>query len=220
MAFFISSLLYQSSGVSALFIALTPVATMIYAHFLLPDDRMNLRKTAGAAISFAGVGLLLATGETGLAETRWEGFVLVLLGVAANGFGTVHVRRFLANESSLDVTSVRLVAATVILAPLAWALAGWDFSRLEPSGWLALIYGGIPGTLFGFLVYSHAAARYGPSKATQSEFLVPVVAVTGGSVFLDERLTAIVVAGMVLALIGIYVAPPPRQPQPERQAQP
>jgi len=189
-----------------LIITLTPVVATIYAHFLLTDDRLNARKLVGAAISFAGVGLLLATGETGLAEARWEGFVLVLIGVAANGFGIVHIRKHLSGQNSLDITSVRLLVATLITVPLAWLTVGFDFSRVEWSGVLALVYGAVPGTLLGFLLYSSVASRFGPSKATQTEYLVPVVAVAAGVVFLGERLTGIVAAGAVLALTGVFVA--------------
>ena len=92
MMSFVSALQFQSSGVTALFITLTPISAMIYSHFRLGDDPLNRRKIAGGLLSFAGVGLLLAAGETGLQETRWEGFVLVLIGVASNGFGISHVR--------------------------------------------------------------------------------------------------------------------------------
>lgn len=205
MVFFITALQYQSSGVTALFITLTPIAAMIYAHFLLPDDRMTARKVIGAVVSFAGVGLLLATGETGLGQTRWEGFVLVLIGVASNGFGIVHVRKHLSGQRTLDITSVRLLVATVITVPLAALTVGFDLSNIQFSGGLALLYG-VFGALFGFLIYSLVASRFGPTKATQTEYLVPVVTVITGAVFLDERVTWIVIAGMVLAIAGIVMA--------------
>ena len=72
---------------------------------------MTTRKALGALLSFAGVALLLVTGETGLGETNWEGFVLVLIGVASNGFGTSHVRKYLSGQRSLDIAAVRLTAA-------------------------------------------------------------------------------------------------------------
>lgn len=206
MVCFVSALQYQSSGVTALFVTLTPISAMIYAHFLLPDERMTMTRLVGALVSFAGVGLLLATGETGLGEPRWEGFALVLAGVAANGFGIVHVRRFLSNAESLDITSVRLVAASVVTVPIALAVNGLDLSGLKWSGVLALVYGVLPGTLLGFFLYSFLVARHGPSKATQTEFIVPVVTVVTGAIFLHERVSLVVVACMVAVFAGISIA--------------
>lgn len=206
MMFFVSSLQFQSSGVTALFITLTPIAAMIYAHFRLPDDRMTTRKVLGALLSFAGVGLLLVTGETGLGETRWEGFLLVLVGVAANGFGITHLRKHLRDEGTLEITTVRLTAAAVLTVPIAALFVGFDFSEVRASGILALIYGTLPGTLFGFIIYSFVVARFGAAKGTQTEYLVPIIAALTGAVFLGERITPIMVVGMVVVFAGIAVA--------------
>ena len=206
MMTFISALRYQSSGVTALFITLTPISAMLFAHFRLPDDRMTARKVLGAMVSFLGVGVLLVSGETGLGETRWEGFVLVLAGVAANGFGIVHVRKYLREVSSLDIAAVRLTAAAVVTALVAGLLGGYDLRRVGWSGVVALIYGALPGTLLGFMLYSFVAARFGPVKATQVEYLVPVVAVAAGAIFLDEHVTLVMIVGMVTVFAGIAVA--------------
>jgi len=206
MMLFVSSLQYQSSGVTALFITLTPISAMIYSHFRLADDRLTGRKIAGAALSFAGVGLLLATGETGLAETRWEGFFLVLAGVASHGFGIVHLRKHLSDERSLDVTAVRLTTAAAVTVPIAAVFRGFDLGAVEWSGILALVYGILPGTLLGFILYSYVVARFGATKGTQTEYLVPVVAAVTGWLFLDERITFVMVAGMAIVFAGITLA--------------
>jgi drug/metabolite transporter (DMT)-like permease len=219
MLTFVTALQYQSSGVTALFVTLTPISAMIYAHFRLPDERMTTRRMAGALVSFAGVGLLLATGETGLGETHWEGFALVLFGVAANGFGIVHVRKYLSNEKTLDITAVRLVAASLVAIPLAWIVDGYDLSRVQWSGVLAVIYAAVPGALFGFSLYSFLVARFGPSKATQTEYLVPVVTVVIGAILLREHVSPIVIAGMATVFAGIAIATWRRSiPQPPQMA--
>ena len=212
MIFFVSALQYQSSGVTALFISLTPVSAMIYAHFRIADDRMTRRKAAGALLSFAGVALLLVTGETGLGETRWEGFVLVLIGVASNGFGISHVRKYLSGQRSLDIATVRLTAAAGFTVPFTAIAYGFDYSAVEWSGVLALVYGVLPGTLLAFSLYSFVVARFGATKGTQVEYLVPVVAALTGWIFLDERITIVMVAGMAIVFAGIAVATVRRSP--------
>ena len=212
MVFYISSLQYQSSGVTALFISLTPISAMIYGHFRLSDDRMTVRKIIGSVVSFGGVGLLLATGETGLGEARWEGFVFVLIGVAAAGYGIAHVRKYLSSERSLDIVTVRLLVASVVTIPFAFIPDGLDLSRIQWSGVAALAYGAVGGTLLGFLLYSFVGARFGPTKATQTEFLVPVITVVTGAIFLAEQVSIIVITGMVTALAGIAIATWRRSP--------
>ncbi|MFP4114877.1 MAG: DMT family transporter [Spirochaetota bacterium] len=210
MICFISALQYQSAGVTALFITLTPISSMIFAHLRLPDDRLTRWKVVGAIISFAGVGLLVVTGETGLQETQWAGFLLVLVGVASNGFGIVHVRKYLHDASSLDIAAVRLTTAAAIAITIS-AFIGFDFTAVRVSGVLALVYGAVPGTLLGFILYSYVVARFGATKGTQVEYLVPVFATVTGRLFLDERITGVMITGMVVVFAGIAVATLPHR---------
>ena len=206
MVFFISGLQYQSSGVTSLIIMLTPIVAMFFSHFRLQDDRITVQKVAGAIVSFSGVGLLLATGETGLGEAHWEGFVLTLIGVPAAAYGIVHVRKYLSDQDPLEITAVRLSTAAVLVLPLGFIVDGFDLSRVQLGGGIAILYGAIAGGLLGFLLYSYVTARFGASKATQTEYLVPIVATVTGAIFLGEQVSFIVVAGMVIALGGIIIA--------------
>ncbi|MFP4376110.1 MAG: DMT family transporter [Spirochaetales bacterium] len=206
MLCFVSALLFQSSGVTALMITLVPVAAMLYGHVRLEDDPLTPRKILGAVVSFAGVGLLLITGQTGVDGSRWEGFALVMVGVASAGYGIVHLRKHLRDERSLDLAAVRLTAATAVTVPVALFVGGYDLAAVEWSGIAALIYGVLPGTLFGFVLYSYLVARFGPSKATQSEYVVPVIATITGAIFLEERVTIITILGMITVFAGIAIA--------------
>src|SRR5690606_21083720 len=64
---YISSLQYQSAGVTALLITVAPALTVLLAHFLLPDERLTWRKAAGIGLALAGAALLVIRGESGLA---------------------------------------------------------------------------------------------------------------------------------------------------------
>jgi drug/metabolite transporter (DMT)-like permease len=214
MMMFVSALRYQSAGVTALFISVTPVAAMIFAHFRLPDDRLTTRKVLGAIISFAGVSLLLATGETGLGETHWEGFVLIAIGVASNAFGIVHLRKHLVGERSLEISAVRLLIGAIATVPFAAAFSGYDLSAVRWTGIVALSYGVILGTLVAFLIYTFVSVRFGPVKATQQEYLVPVFAVITGALFLEEQVSLVMVFGMIGVITGIAIATSPGRARP------
>jgi len=64
MASFISSLNYQSSGVSSLLITLNVAMTVLLAALFLSDEPLNSRKILGMVIAFAGASLILIRGIT------------------------------------------------------------------------------------------------------------------------------------------------------------
>ena len=206
MTAFVSALQYQSAGVTALCISLTPIAAMTFAHFLLPDDRLTPRKSLGALISVSGVALLLAGGETGLGEFHWEGFALIAIGVVSNGFGIVHIRRRLTSERSLEIAAVRLLVGAAVAALVSAFAGGFDLSRVKWSGLAAVAYGVVFGTIVAFLLYTFVSVRFGPTKATQQEYLVPVVATIVGALLLGEQVSALMVFGMVAVIAGIVTA--------------
>ena len=206
MMCYISALRFLSAGVTGLGIALTSISAMIFSHFRLHDDRITLRKSTGALLAVSGVGLLLATGETGLGQFRWEGFVLIGVGVVSNGFGIVHLRKYLAAERSLETSTVRLITAALFAFPIALFLDGYDLSAVEWSGVAVLVYSVVIGTVPGFILYTYVSARFGAVKASQQEYLVPVFATIGGAIFLGEQVSFVMVLGMVGVLAGIAIA--------------
>jgi len=212
MMTFVAALQYQSAGVTALCISLTPIAAMLFSHFRLPDDPMTPRKLIGALISILGVAALLAGGETGLGEFRWEGFALIAVGVVSNGFGIVHIRKRLIGERSLEIAAVRLLVGASVAVVAAAIGDGYDLSLVRWTGVAAIAYGVVFGTILGFLLYTFVSVRFGPTKATQQEYLVPVVATVVGALLLGEHVSVIMVFGMVAVIAGIVTATTGRNP--------
>ena len=61
---------HASAGFLGLLITNIPLATAVWAHFLLPDEKMNRHKAFGLSLAVAGVALLLATGRLGPRRRR------------------------------------------------------------------------------------------------------------------------------------------------------
>jgi len=71
--------------------------------------------------------------------------------------------------------------------------------------WLNLIYLSIVSTTFGTTVYFFAASRYGSRLASSFIFIVPISAVFGSIVFLNEKPDPVVLIGGALALSAVYL---------------
>jgi drug/metabolite transporter (DMT)-like permease len=208
MSAFTQSLRYQSSGVTSLLTPLSPVETALLAHFFLKDEALTRGRVIGAMIAFAGVGLLLVRGESGLAELAradWRGYAWAMLGVLTNSIGLVYARRYLRTADAFTVTSIRILVGTVLVASLTLFTTGYDLSRVQWSGLLAVVYAGVVGTFLAFLLYLTAVQRFSATVASQSEYIVPLVTTALGAFLLGEKITLIMVIGMVLIFIGLAV---------------
>ena len=130
-----------SAGFVGLFAALIPLATAVYAHFMLTDERLNTGKIIGLAIGFTGVAALLISGDSGLgSEGRpLVAAVLALISVAAIGYAGAYAKRYAGRYDPLEITGLQFSLSTVILIPaMLWFEGLPEFADRPRMGACAL----------------------------------------------------------------------------------
>lgn len=208
MNFVTASLHYQSSGVTAILVSLNPVFTVIMAHFMLKDERLNRRKLLGVALALSGAILMVAMGETGLPDMSQAnpiGYLLVFSAMISGGFATVYARKHMKGMDAIDVASVRMWMAGLITIPLSLLLVGFDLSKVTFQGYTALAWASIAGTFLGMLLSFYIIKRFGATTRAMTTYIVPIVSTIGGVLLLDETITIGMVFGIALILAGIVV---------------
>jgi len=208
MTAFVSSLLYQSSGVTSVLITASPAITVLMAHFTLSDERLTLRKSVGVVLALGGALLLVIRGESGLPDMGQAspiGYLLVLIGMLSSGAMRIYIRKYMREFSSFNVGAVRMFAASFTVIPLSLLTVGLDFSRTNTQGWLALLYAALFGTFIAMLFDFYNTKRFGATASVMVAYVVPVVAGIVGALFLDERITAGMLAGMILISLGVWL---------------
>ena len=206
MTAIISSMQYQSSGLTALLLTLNPVVTVMFAQFFLPDERLTWQTAAGIAIALAGVGLLLLRGENGLSElgqADWRGYAWAFFGIVGSAAGSVYARRYLRHSDSWDVASIRMFTATIVLIPLTYFTVGYDLSGVDATGYAALGYAALIGTFAGMWLSFYIVKRFGATSASQTSYVLPVVSILLGALLLNEQITTTMLTGMVVIFVGL-----------------
>ena len=206
MTAFITSLKYLSSGVASLLITMNAPATVLMAQVFLTDEKLTKRKVIGILIAFAGAALILIRGESGLAEfgqADWRGYALVGVGVLGAAGGLIYARRFLQGRDNIDVVAIRMVASSLVIIPITYLMGGFDLSNVKTSGILVLIFAAIFATLLTFLLEFYIIDHFGASSASQSAYVIPVVATALGVLLLGEQVTATIILGMIAIFIGL-----------------
>jgi drug/metabolite transporter (DMT)-like permease len=208
MTAIVSSLQFQSSGLTAVLITTSPAITVVMAHFFLPDEPLTRRKTLGVLLALAGALLLAARGESGLPDVSRAsplGYLLVLLAMVSASGSTIYARKYMRDLDAFDVASTRMVVAALFVMPLSLLLVGFDLSAVDSSGYFALIYAALVGTFSGMMLAFYNIQRFGAIAAAMTAYIIPVVAVTAGALILGETITAGMLVGMVLILLGVAV---------------
>ena len=182
--------------------------TVLLAHFLLRDERLNGRKGVGIAIALAGTLLLILRGENGLPDLAggsWQGYALVSMALLCVAGNTIYVRRFLDGFPSFQVTSMQVVVGAVIMIPVAALNGQLTLTGVTWRGYGVLVYGGIIGTLIAFWLYTRLIQEHGATSAAMTNYIIPIVATIGGVLLLEETFTWGMTAGVILILGGIAI---------------
>jgi drug/metabolite transporter (DMT)-like permease len=202
----VSSLQYQSSGVTSLLLTLNPAVTVLLAQLFLRDEPLTWLKAAGVAIAFSGAGLLFLQGQTGLAnlaQADWRGYAWVGAGTLASASGSIYARRFLRHEDGFDVASIRMFSAAVIVSLVTVATVGFDLSRVDGMGYGALLYAAVAGTFLGMLLSFFIVKRFGATPASQTSYVMPVSSTLLGALLLGEQVTLVMITGMLVIFSGL-----------------
>ncbi len=208
MTGYVTSLVYLSAGVTAMFMTTTPAFTVLFAHFLLPDERLTGRKIAGVLLALSGAALLAVRGESGLATGEAAnplGYLLIFTAIISDSLMIIYARRNCQTLDTFDVTSVRILTAALIVAPISLLLVGFDLSAVTAVGYAGVIYAAAAGTFGGLLLALWVTQQFGATTVSLVGYIIPVVATVGGVLLLDETITAIMLAGMGLIIAGVAI---------------
>ena len=193
-----------TSGLASIFNAITPLFTVLLAHFLT-DERLTRGKAAGILIGIVGVAVLIGPDAVqGFSLTNVA--QLACLGAAfVYGCAGIYGRRF--HQIGVDpiVTATgQVCGSTIILVPLAafadrpWALGLPGAGTL--GAWIALA---VLSTAVAYIIYFRILASAGATNLLLVTFLIPVSALLLGTFVLGEHLAWTSFVGMALIFVGL-----------------
>jgi drug/metabolite transporter (DMT)-like permease len=185
------------SGIAAMAVATTPVWTSLIAGAF--GRRPSGRELGGLALGMAGVAVLAREGDF---QTRPLGLLLLVIAPILWGLGSV-----LSNHLDLPGGSMR-TALTMLggagVQVVVGALRGERFDGMPgASGWWAVAYLAIPGSLVAFSAYAYLLRTVRPALATSYAYVNPVVALALGVWLGGETIGAAAWAALPLILAGV-----------------
>ena len=192
-----------TAGLASIMNAMTPVFTALIGALWL-GDRLDGRRSLGLLLGLAGVALLAADKADFRPGGSGWAIVAMLLATACYGFAANHTRRYLQGVPALvNATGTQLVSALVLLPPALWS---WPERMPGLGPWLAALVLGVACSALAYVLFFRLIARVGASRAVTVTFLVPVFGTLWGALFLDEPVTASMLAGGAVVLLGTGLA--------------
>jgi O-acetylserine/cysteine efflux transporter len=195
----------MSAGLSSLVLQTQAFFTMALA-FLLLGERPNRFQVAGAAVAFAGIGVialehlaataLLPLGMTLLAALSWG-----LANVLTRKAGQINALAFTVWGAL--VAPVPLLALSLLVEgpeAVMGALAGFGWEEAALIAFLAY-----PATLLGGGIWNWLLGQHRANVVAPFTLLVPITGLLSGYLVLGETITPIEIGGGALVIAGLVI---------------
>lgn len=214
----------MSSSLAAVLGASTPL-WMALVEVLIPrGDRLALRGWVGLWVGFAGVVLLMGVQVHGAVTwAEQTGLLLILASSIAWALGSLALRYRSHAGSHLAAAAYQMVLGGGGLMAVGIALGegGWFPSPVvTPAGATAFVYLLVVGSLVGFIAFNWLLGHVPASLVGTYAYVNPVVAVLVGCLIGREEMTAALVGGLVIILVGVALVRGASRPARARVALP
>lgn len=189
------------AGITALVVGMQPLLTAVGAGALL-GERVSLRQWGGLVLGFIGL-TLVVSGKFGVNAELGPMLIPAIVALVGMTAGTLYQKRFCAGFDLRTGSVIQFIASAFVTA-IAIALFAdfqvtWTASFVFALGWLVLVLSIGAISLLNVLIHRGSAV-----SVASLFYLTPLsTALIAWSLF-GETLPAISLAGMVLAVWGVY----------------
>jgi drug/metabolite transporter (DMT)-like permease len=198
-----------SSGFTALLVALAPVWFALLDWLRPQGVRPQLKTIFGIILGFIGVTLLVkARGTHTGFEGQWGAtFAIITAGICWAG-GSLYAK-YKPNAGSPWITAAAQMICGGVALSIVGILLGEPFSTdwraVSGRSLTALGYLIVFGSWIGFTAYVWLLRVSTPARISTYAYVNPVIAVGLGWLLLDEKVTAGMLGGAAVILVGVVI---------------
>ena len=195
------AILYLPSGTAAVLEYLQPMLVGLLAWMILGES-LSLAKIVGLILGFSGI-VAVSSGSI-FGSIPPAGVVFGAGSAFSWALGTVFFKRYEARISTMWAVAIPFVIGGMVLTLFGFAIESW--SEVSPTATLfaSLSYVSLVEIALAWLIWFALVRTGEASRVAVYVFLVPLVSIVVGAIFLDERLTLSLLIGTFLIVTGIY----------------
>lgn len=176
--------------------------TVILAHFIYKNDRIDRRKAIGIVAGLAGI-VVVNWGQAFQFGFQWNGEGFMILSGLTGAIATIIAKSLATDIHPFTLTGWQLTIGSVILLLIGLPQYNDNMITFTPFGWGLLIYASILSAVAFALWYS--ILKYNKAgEISIYKFITPVSgALLSAMLIPGERLNRYILAALALVAIGI-----------------
>ncbi len=178
----------------------TAFLTTVIAYFWLKES-VTLKQIIGLFLGFIGV-LILVNPSNG--STTFIASMCAMIGSLCYAFNAVYLQKYHSNSDKIVLIGWSMLFGGLLMIPLA----SFNLQNEMPdiNSILALLWLAVISTGLGYLAYVRLIDKIGAVKTATLTYLLPVFSIIWGAIFLQEKITLIILGGFIFVMMGMYFA--------------
>ena len=190
------------SGLSALIAGLHPVATSVAARVFL-REQLSRKQIIGVFLGLVGVcAVVIEKLDAADGGVTTAAMIAMMISICGLTVGTL-VQRALGKEMPLlRGTATQYLASGVVLAVASGFSESWQF-EITGNTLFSLLWAVVVLSLGAVLLMMTLLARHTAAKVSSLFFLTPALSTIEGGILFGERLGALALVGLVVAIFGV-----------------
>jgi drug/metabolite transporter (DMT)-like permease len=192
-------------SVSAILNSLTPLNTLLVGMFFFGLD-VQRRQIFGVIIGFVGCAFLVLSGSESNSTENYYYAILIVIASIFYGINVNLIKKYLSDLKPLTISTGNFV---VMFVPALIVLYFTGFFEIigqekvqNSLGYIAVL--GIIGTGLSNILFFKLIQLSSPVFASSVTYIIPLVAIFLGFLFMNESLTLLQIAGALIVLVGVY----------------
>ncbi|MGJ7550887.1 DMT family transporter [Pseudomonas alloputida] len=187
------------TAMAAIFVATIPLFSMIIGR-VWGLEKISPQGLIGLLLGLLGMVMLVGFPAQAVTEDFIHGCLASLFGCVCAAFGSNYASLHLRGQDPWTVTGGAFLAGGLLTLPLLLIVPVPTLP--QASDWLYLALSGSVMSATTYVLYFGLVARIGATRAISVEFVVTLVAVLVGALFLGEALSLLQAAGGLVILLG------------------
>ncbi|MDT8305890.1 MAG: DMT family transporter [Anaerolineae bacterium] len=190
------------SGVASIVNSTVPLFSIVIAGLFMRMERVTGTAVFGLLAGFGGVVLLMSRDAQGSRDS-WLPYLAVLVAAFCYAAGSAYARRYLRGVAPVALALGQLAIAAAIVFVASLVVESWSAQAFPLPTVLALLWLGLVGSTLAYILYFFVLQQWGATRTTLVTYLVPVVGLSAGILFLNEPFDWRLLAGGGLILSGV-----------------
>lgn len=196
-----AGLFYLPSGLFSVLVYFQPILLGLFAWLLL-GEYLTPVKILGLFLGFVGVAVVSVDGL--IVHISAIGVTLGLLTAVSWAFGVIYVKKISKEVDAYWMVALQCIMGGAFLLGTGSLFESWSAIEWNTHYVSGLSFGATIGIPLAYILYYNLVNAGEASKVGSYTFLIPIVAVLLGVLFLGETVTYNLVLGMLLVAISIY----------------